>query len=167
MFNSPEVVRAVVPTVAVPLATIMFLLNALVSWIASLFGLSLNWQGPRDLLRALVRPRVIVTAILLNFVMAGGVYAWRQSKTMPSPLIEVEWMNNRLQRQWGSVGASRQYTDSHGRVTEVAQPRYGAILQSVEFRQLWRANAGRGALGAAITLDHIDRIAIRHHEVRP
>ena len=39
---------------------------------------------------------------------------------MPSPLFEVQWMNQRLERQWGSVGAKRLYTDSTGRVTEAA-----------------------------------------------
>src|SRR5215467_10889624 len=97
IYNSHEVVKAVVPTVAVPLATIMFLLNALISWVASLFGLKLDWQGPRDLLRALLRPRVIIAAVVLNLVTAGAVYAWRQIRTMPSPLVEVEWMNDRLQ----------------------------------------------------------------------
>jgi len=149
MCNSPEIVRAVVPTVAVPLASIMFLLNAIVSWIASLFGLRFDWQGPRHLLRALLSPRVVVVVILLNLVMVGAVYGWRQSKTMPSPLFEVQWMNERLQRQWGSVGAGRSYTDSTGRVTEIAQPSDASSAQSVTFRQLWRVKAGRGTLGAA------------------
>src|SRR5262245_38730723 len=104
MCNSPEVVSAVVPTVAVPLATIVFVLNALVSWVASLFGLRLNWTGPRQLLRALLRPRVIVAAVLVNVVTIGLVYAWRQSRTMPSPLLEITWMNARLQKQGGCVG---------------------------------------------------------------
>jgi outer membrane protein assembly factor BamB len=150
MCNSPEVVRAVVPTVAVPLATIMFLLNAIVSWVASLFGLKLNWQGPRDLLRVLLRPRVVIAAVLLNLITVGLVYTWRQVRTMPSPLVEVEWMNERLQRRWGAIGAGRTYTDSSGRVTEVAQLPDRSIVQSVAFRQLWRAKAGRGVMGAAI-----------------
>jgi outer membrane protein assembly factor BamB len=148
MYNSPEIVKAVVPTVAVPLATIMFLLNAIVSWVASLFGLKLDWQGPRDLLRVLLRPRVIVAAVVLNLVTVGLVYAWRQSRTMPSPLVEVEWMNDALEHRWSTVGVGRAYTDSTGRVTEVAPPDR-SIVQAVAFRQLWRTKAGRGILGAA------------------
>jgi outer membrane protein assembly factor BamB len=149
MCNPPDVVTAVVPTVAVPLATIMFLINALVSWVASLFGLKLNWEGPRELLRALLRPRVVAAVVLVNLVTMGLVYAWRQSRTMPSPLMEVTWVNARLQKEWGSVGAGRSYADSTGRVTEAADPVGGAQVQSVAFRQLWRVKAGRGTMGAA------------------
>jgi outer membrane protein assembly factor BamB len=149
MCNSPEVIHAVVPTVAVPLATVMFLVNALVSWVASLFGLRLNWDGPRQLLRVFLRPRVVAVAVLVNLATVGFVYARRQLRTMPSPLIEIQWMNAGLQRRWGSVGAGRTYTDSTGRVTEVALPASGSPVQSVSFRQLWRANAGSGAMGAA------------------
>ena len=114
MYNSPEIAKAVVPTVAVPLATIMFLLNAIVSWVASLFGLKLDWQGPRDLLRVLLRPRVVVAAVVLNLVTVGLVYAWRQSRTMPSPLIEVEWMNDVLEHRWSAVGVGRGTRGSGG-----------------------------------------------------
>ena len=154
MCNSPEIVKAVVPTVALPLATIVFLLNAVVSWIASLFGLTLDWQGPRRFLSAALRPRIMVPVILLNLATVGACYAWRQSRTMPSPLLEVEWMNNRLQRQWGAVGTGRTYTDSTGRVTERVLPSDASSVQSVTFRQLWRAKAGRGTLGAATVAGH-------------
>jgi len=149
MSNSPEIIQAVVPTVALPLATIMFLLNAIISWVASLFGLKLNWQGPRELLRVLLRPRIIVVAVLLNFATVGAAYAWRHMRTMASPLVEVEWMNERLQHRWGAVGAGRTYTDSTGRVTEVAQQADRSSVQSVVFRQLWRVKVGRALMGAA------------------
>jgi outer membrane protein assembly factor BamB len=149
MCNSPELVKAVVPTVAVPLATIMFLVNALVSWVASLFGVRLNWDGPRELLRMFLRPRVVAGVVIVNLATVGLVYAWRQSQKMPSPLIEVEWMNARLQSRWGSVGVGRPYTDSTGRVTEVVSPASGPVVQSVAFRQLWRVKAGPRGMGAA------------------
>jgi outer membrane protein assembly factor BamB len=149
MCNSPELVKAVVPTVAVPLATIMFLVNALVSWVASLFGLRLNWDGPRELLRMFLRPRVVAGVVVVNLATVGLVYAWRQSQKMPSPLIEVEWMNAGLQRRWASVGAGRTYSDSTGRVTEVAGPPRGSLVQSVAFRQLWHVQAGPRDMGAA------------------
>jgi hypothetical protein len=154
MCNSPEVVQAVVPTVAVPLATIMFLVNALVSWVASLFGVRLNWDGPRQLLRAVLRPRVVAVAILVNLATVGFVYARRQARTMPSPLIEIKWMNAGLQRRGGSVGTGRTYTDSTGRVTEVDRQTGGARVQSVAFQQLWRASAGPGVMGAATVAGH-------------
>jgi outer membrane protein assembly factor BamB len=154
MYNSPEVVKAVVPTVAVPLATIMFLVNALVSWVASLFGLKLNWDGPRELLRVFLRPRVVAVVVLVNLATIGLVYARRQSRTMPSPLIEVQWMNAGLLRRGGVVGAGRTYTDSTGRVTEVGGPAGGSLVQSVAFRQLWRVQAGSGDMGAATVAGH-------------
>ena len=43
--SSHSVANAVVPTLALPLATITFLLNALVTWLASLFGLKLQWRA--------------------------------------------------------------------------------------------------------------------------
>jgi outer membrane protein assembly factor BamB len=127
----------------------MFLLNAIVSWVASLFGLTLDWQGPRRFLSAALRPRILVPVILLNLATVGACYAWRQTRTMPSPLLEVQWMNNHLERQWGAVGAGRSYTDTTGRVTELALPPDASSVQSVTFRQLWRVKAGRGILGAA------------------
>jgi outer membrane protein assembly factor BamB len=149
MCNSPEVVRAVVPTVALPLATIVFLVNAMVSWVASLFGLRLNWEAPRELLRMFLRRRVVIAAVLINVATIGFVYARRQSQIMPSPLVEVEWMNASLQRRWGAVGTGRTYTDSTGRVTEIARPAGGPPVRSVAFRQLWRVKAGSGDMGAA------------------
>jgi outer membrane protein assembly factor BamB len=154
MCNSPEVVQAVVPTVAVPLATIMFLVNAFVSWVASLFGLRLNWNGPRELLRVFLRRRVVVMVVLVNLGTIGLVYARRQFQTMPSPLIEIKWMNAGLQRRWGSVGAGRTYANSTGRVTEVDRSTSGARVQSVAFRQLWRVSAGPRNMGAATVAGH-------------
>ncbi len=149
MYNSPDVARAVVPTIVVPLATIMFLLNALVSWLASILGIKRNWSGPHDLLRVLLRPRVVVAAILFNLVGIGAVYGWRKLQTLPSPLLEVQWMNASLLRHGDSGGAGRHYSDSPGRVSEVGGPVAGAHVQSVDFRQLWRVKAGRGVNGAA------------------
>jgi outer membrane protein assembly factor BamB len=152
MCNSPDtihLVQAVVPTVALPLATIMFLLNALVSWVASLFGLKLNWGGPDRLLRALFRPRVIAAAVIFNLVTIGLVYGWRKSQTLPSPLVEIQWMNTSLVRNSAAPGAGRTYTDSPGRVSEIDRPAGAAQAQSMTFRQLWRVKAGRGVNGAA------------------
>src|SRR5262245_25357621 len=149
MSNSPEIIRAVVPTVALPLATVMFVLNALVSWVASLFGLTLKWDGPRDLLRLLLRPRVVAAALLINLAGFGLAYAWRQSRTTPSPLVKVQWMNATLQRRGAGVGAGRTYADSTGRVTEIQDYSGGSQVESVTFRQVWRANAGHRIMGAA------------------
>ncbi len=149
MCNPPELVQAVVPTVAVPLATIVFLLNALVSWVASLFGLKLNWQGPRVLLRTLLRPRAVVAIVLFNIVAVGVAYGWRRSTSLPSPLLRIRWMNAGLQKEWGPVGASRTYINSSGRVSEVTPPASGVRVESVTFHQLWRVKVGWRQNGAA------------------
>ena len=94
--QEPEIVKAVVPTVAIPLVGIVVALNALATAIARLFGVKLEWEGPKRLLEVFLKPKVIVSAIALNFAFVGAYYGYQYWKGLPVALWRVQQVNAKL-----------------------------------------------------------------------
>lgn len=81
---------AVIPTVLVPLTALTVLLSSIASIIAGWFGLKLKTEGPKRLLEVLLKKRVLLSMLAMNFIFYGLYLAWGQFKTYPRLLSTIE-----------------------------------------------------------------------------
>jgi outer membrane protein assembly factor BamB len=146
-----EIVQAVVPTLALPLAAVAFGLNALATVIAGWFGVRLHWEGPKRLLEVLLNKRVLLAALGLNLAGYAAYRGWQWSSHLPSPLWRIEHLNRRTQAESEElVAAARVYPDSVNRANVWAAPAAATKLAAPrQIRQAWRARLPKGIFGGA------------------
>lgn len=82
--------QLIIPTVMIPLTAITVALSMLASFIAGLFGLSLKTEGPKRLLEVLLKPKVLLSALILNLAVIGGMAAYKHIKNRPVMLWRIE-----------------------------------------------------------------------------
>ncbi|MEY2987572.1 MAG: hypothetical protein RJB13_1093 [Pseudomonadota bacterium] len=82
--------QLIIPTVMIPLTAITVALSMLASFIAGLFGLSLKSEGPKRLLEVLLKPRVLLSALVLNVLVIGGMAVYKHIKNRPVMLWRIE-----------------------------------------------------------------------------
>ncbi len=85
-----ELVPMVIPTVMIPLTMVSLGLSVLASFIASLFGINLKWEGPKKLLEVLLKPKVLASAFLLNAIIMGGYFGWQWWANYPKLIRTIE-----------------------------------------------------------------------------
>lgn len=71
-------------------------LSALATFVAALFGVQLKAEGPKKLLEVLLKPKVLMVAILSNLAIVGAIKIYTYTKNLPS--FEF-WVSTR-QSQW-------------------------------------------------------------------
>lgn len=150
-----EVVRAVVPTLVLPFAAACLVMNALATFIAGLFGLELKWEGPKRLIEVLLKPKVLLAALILNLFIVvfvvGGYYGYRYCRGFPAPLWYISWKNAKS-RSSKEMSSLRSYTDSNqvwNQLDEMssnpsASPRN--VLPTM--KQAWKMKLPQGLFGA-------------------
>jgi len=91
---NPESIRSVqeliIPTVMIPLTALTVALTMLASFIAGLFGIQLKTEGPRRLLEVLLKPRILLGALLLNVMILVCVHGYNYVKNYPRFLWAIE-----------------------------------------------------------------------------
>lgn len=144
---SPEhnIVWSVVPTIALPLAAIGFAANALATMIAGWFGLKLKWEGPKRLLEVLLKPRVLLTAVVMNFAIWGCIAAYKYWSNLPASLWRVESINAKLAKNTAVL--NRQYGNASER-TNVGGPVDSLAHRPPELKQVWHQKLSRGVFGS-------------------
>jgi len=80
----------IIPTVMIPLTAVMVALSMLASFIAGLFGIRLKSEGPRRLLEVLLKPKVLLSALVLNILVLGGIQLYTHIKNRPTMLWRIE-----------------------------------------------------------------------------
>lgn len=145
--GEPAVVKAVVPTIAIPFAAAFFLLNALATSIASLFGVKLKLEGPKRFFEVLLKPRVLLGVVALNLIFTGGYFGYRYWKNTPAALWRVQRENEKLQREYASEARSVIYLNTsreNNDTGQISQFRAGPV----SFRQVWRTKIKKGSFGS-------------------
>lgn len=84
----------IVPTILLPLAFLSTGISIVATFIASLFGVELKAEGPKKLLEILLRPKVLISALILNGVIYGGFHLYEYLKNGPYPDFYVQLKNN-------------------------------------------------------------------------
>jgi len=151
-----DVVRAVVPTLILPLAAVSLILNALATFIAGLFGLELKWEGPKRLIEVLLKPKVLLAALLFNLFIVGGYYGFQYCKGFPSPLWYISFRNSRYRSNQVSPAsqgerALRNYTDSIQNWNQHKanpHPPHAPRSAPPTLKQAWKVKLPRGVFGA-------------------
>jgi outer membrane protein assembly factor BamB len=88
--NPAEFQLLIIPTVMIPLTAVSVVLTIIASFIAGLFGIKLSTEGPKRLLEVLLKPKVLLSALVLNLVILGGIKAYDYIKNLPAFIWKIE-----------------------------------------------------------------------------
>lgn len=90
--NEP-VKLAIIPTFVIPFTILGMILTSLATWIAALFGMELKAEGPKRLFEVLMKPKILILAVVSNLVFyafyQGGIYLKNSSR----PLWLIDFKN--------------------------------------------------------------------------
>jgi len=108
--NSSEIILhpQIIPTVLIPLTALSVALSALATFIAALFGIKLRAEGPKKLLEVLLKPKILITAILANLAIIGGIKAFDYYRNLPSFEFRISMTQGRL-----AEGSNADYPNVH------------------------------------------------------
>ena len=138
--------QLIIPTVMIPLTAITVALSMLASFIAGLFGLSLKTEGPRRLLEVLLKPKVLLSALILNLLVIGGMAAYNHIKNRPVMLWRIE-RTARLEGQ----PSERIYGNYSAVQSEFVKPSAASAVNSKPQIQFgWSLKLPKGAFRAPV-----------------
>jgi outer membrane protein assembly factor BamB len=143
-----EVVRAVVPTLVLPFAAVSLILNVLATFVAKLFGVELRWEGPKRLIEVLLKPKVILSAILFNLLIAGGYYGLQYCRGFPAPLWYIERTNLKLIQASPNLTEGRTYPDSVQVWNQIDRLDNSQLKKPAQLQQSWKVKLPKGIFGA-------------------
>ncbi len=87
---------SIVPTVLLPLAFLSTGISVIATFVAGLFGVKLKAEGPRKLLELLLKPKILISAMVLNGVLYLGFMAYEDFDRGPSPVFVQNALNSNL-----------------------------------------------------------------------
>lgn len=90
---------AIIPTVVLPFTILGMILTSVATWIAALFGVKLKAEGPKKLFEVLMKPKILITGLVLNLVIYGVIQAGQHIYNGPYPLWWVKFQNSKPQVQ--------------------------------------------------------------------
>lgn len=88
---------AIIPTVVLPFTVLGMILTSVATWIAALFGVKLKAEGPKKLFEVLMKPKILLTGLVLNLVIYGAIQAGQHIYNGPYPLWWVKFQNSKPQ----------------------------------------------------------------------
>lgn len=139
-----EVLYSVIPTVLLPLAMIGVGINVVATFVAGLFGIKLKSEGPKKILELLLKPKVIISAILLNLVIYGGYQGYLYFENMSSFIFTIENKNPGNQ----SAKTLSGYTNHLGHINRF-EPSVEVSLPVKGIKTLWQTELKKGPFRAA------------------
>lgn len=83
-------VLGLVPTILLPLVLLSVVITTIATYVAGFFGIELKTEGPRRLLEVLLKPRLLIYAIVLNIVAVAVVKYVRYARFFPERLSRIE-----------------------------------------------------------------------------
>ncbi|MCM2280885.1 MAG: PQQ-binding-like beta-propeller repeat protein [Bdellovibrionaceae bacterium] len=104
--NEAVVIEAIVPTVVFPFVLVGAILSSLVTAIAGFFGVKWESETPRRLLRWILQPKVLLSAVALNLVVLGGYQLYKNFGYRSRPLWWIHYQNQ------PSTPSDRTYVDT-------------------------------------------------------
>lgn len=144
--NGHLVQNLIIPTVMIPLTAVTVALSMLASFIAGLFGIRLKTEGPRRLLEVLLKPRVLLGALVLNLLILGGIQGYTYIKNYPRFL----WTIEREQAERAKP-SERDYGNHHTVRGEFSGAERRVSVESLTALQVaWSKSLPRGAFRAPL-----------------
>jgi len=90
LLNQGNFTELIIPTVMIPLTALSVGLTVIASFIAGLFGISLSTEGPKRLLEVLMKPRVLFSGLIFNFLILGGIKGYEYFNNLPVFLWKIK-----------------------------------------------------------------------------
>lgn len=87
--SEPNMCIALVPTILLPLTMVSVFVTTIATYVAGLFGIKLKAEGPRKLLELLLKPRVLISALVLNLLVVVAIKYVRYTMFYPEPLSKI------------------------------------------------------------------------------
>lgn len=135
-FEQIEYIPLIIPTVLIPFTMVSVGISVVATFIAGLFGVKLKAEGPRQLLEVLLKPRILISALVLNAVSIGGYKAYEHIKNLPAFMSTVT-------RNHNAVKSDRVYTDLLFR-KNFASSNYSA-QPAGKLKEIWTKKLKRGS----------------------
>lgn len=96
--STPEgVTYGIIPTVLLPLAFLSTGISIVATFIAGLFGIKLKAEGPKKLLEVLLKPRILLSALVLNLIIYVGMRGFEYVKHGPVPTFVQNFKNRTIE----------------------------------------------------------------------
>lgn len=86
---SDQTLLSIVPLVLIPLTTVTVAITSLAGIIAGWFGIKLHTEGPKQFLEVLLKKRVLMTMLIVNFIGVGIYKSVVYVTTLPSFISTV------------------------------------------------------------------------------
>ena len=137
-----EFQKLIIPTVMIPLTALTVALSMVASFIAGLFGVRLKTEGPRRLLEVLLKPKVLLTALIVNLLVLGGIKAYTHIKNRPLMLWRIERVA--LQEGKPSLRHYENYASVPGEYT-VASPAGALNSKDTNLVPVWSRKLPKGS----------------------
>lgn len=139
-----EVLNSVIPTVLIPLAVVGVGLNIAATFIAALFGVKLRSEGPKRLLELLLKPKIILSAILLNVLVYGIYQGYLYYTNMSSFVFTIENNNKGIP----TTVANKKYANYLGHKNSFSESdKVPANLSGIKIH--WQTELPKGPFRAA------------------
>lgn len=135
--NQTEVIRLIIPTVMIPLTALSVALSIAASFIAGLFGITLKTEGPKRLLEVLLKPKILISGLVLNLLIIGGIQGYNYVKNMPAFLWKIQSTQEKI-----AIPSDRIYEDR--RQFDLMLPAAASVAQLGEVSELWKTVLPKG-----------------------
>jgi len=136
--SDESVKQAIIPTVVLPFALVSVVVTSIATSIAAFFGYQLKAEGPKRLLEVLLKPKILLSAVVLNFALYGVYHGYLYFiRNAPWPIALVRAMN------WNATAGLSAYANTdfiH------AQERSGAPFMG-SLKLEWQTNVGGPVFG--------------------
>ncbi|KHD87501.1 MAG: hypothetical protein OM95_14110 [Bdellovibrio sp. ArHS] len=132
---------AIIPTVVLPFTILGMILTSLATWIAAFFGVELKAEGPKKLFEVLVKPKVLLWALLSNALVFGVIKGGQYLSNGSYPLWWVKFQNRHVQ------ASGQDYTGKDESIVETAKK--VSALEMVWENRLHSAVFGTPVFGGA------------------
>lgn len=86
----------IIPTVLIPLTMLSMGISVVATFIAGLFGVKLKAEGPKRLMELLLKPRILISAVILNITILGGIWSFKYVKNLPVFIFNINRTNAKL-----------------------------------------------------------------------
>jgi outer membrane protein assembly factor BamB len=139
MNDHVQYIPLIIPTVLIPFTLLSVGVSVVATFIAGLFGVELKAEGPKQLLEVLLRPRVLVVAVVSNIVFYFGYQGYEYVKNLPSFEMTIK------RKQAEAPAPLPAYDDNISRINKMKVNVDRASLDKFDIKQDWTLKLGMGS----------------------
>ena len=135
----------IIPTVMIPLTAVSVLLTMIATFIAGLFGITLKAEGPKKLLEVLLKPKILVGALILNGLILGGVWGYEYYQNLPSFIFTIKNKQKQL-----ALNSEINYTDVLRRPVKKNRVFKDKEFSGLNVQQDWSVKIPKGVFRSGV-----------------